>query len=117
MGSIKFLAVIGLLAAVPATAMAHDHERHERRHWRAVPPTAYLAPVVRPVWIPGYWVRRGPRPAWTAGAWVTPPQVGYTWVAPQWEWHGPHRQWVWREGYWAQPAPGYPQYGEYNGRY
>src|SRR5256885_1181410 len=98
MRSIKMLGVLGLLAATPASAWAHgDHHCRFRAPARA----AYLAPQVRPVYVPGYWIRRGPHPFWRAGVWVAPPQPGATWVAPQWVWE--RNQWVWREGTWAQP--------------
>jgi hypothetical protein len=102
MRSIKMLAVLGLLAATPASAWAHGGPYHG---WRGPGRAAFVAPRVHPVFVPGYWVRRGPRPFWRAGVWVTPPQAGAAWVAPRWVREG--NQWVWREGYWAQPAPAY----------
>jgi hypothetical protein len=99
MGSIKLLAVFGLLAATPASAWAHDYRHEGRAPTRA----GYVAPAQRPVWVAGHWVRRGPRPVWHAGAWVTPPQAGWSWVAPHRRWD--RGRWVWREGYWAPASP------------
>jgi hypothetical protein len=96
MRSIKLFAVLGLLAATPASAWAHS-DRHQER--RAPARAAYVAPARRPVWVPGYWARRGPRPVWHVGAWVTPPQAGWSWVAPYRT--RDRGRWVWSEGYWA----------------
>jgi hypothetical protein len=102
MTAIKMLAVAGLLAAAPATAMAHDHDHHRSWSHGRAPVVVRVAP--RPTWVPGYWSHRGPHRVFVQGAWATPPQAGWTWVAPQQVWDPYHRTWVWREGYWA-PSP------------
>ena len=103
MRTIKLLAVIGLLAATPASAWAHGHRSHG---WRAPARAVYVAPARR-VWVPGYRVHRGPRPFWQVGVWATPPQSGWSWVAPQWAWQGGRS--IWQEGYWAPSAGPYAQ--------
>jgi hypothetical protein len=102
--SIKMLAVLGLLAAAPASAWAHGDRHHENR-WHGRP--VHVTPVRRPVWVPGYWAHRGPRPVWQVGVWATPPQAGWVWVAPQWGRERGHR--VWRDGYWAPSQAPYVQ--------
>jgi hypothetical protein len=104
MRTIKLLAVLGLLAAAPASARA-DGRRSPS--YRAPVARAYVAPAVRPVWVPGYWEHRGPHRFWHQGAWLAPPQPGWSWVAPRWAWDPPRRQREWRAGHWSPPARGY----------
>ncbi len=58
-------------------------------YYRVPPPAGYFAPCPGPgyVWVPGYWVRVGPRPYWREGYWAPP--------------RHPHRYW---RGW------GYPRY-------
>jgi hypothetical protein len=111
---LKMLTVLGLLAAAPTVALAHDNGFHRGYYGRR--PEVYVAR--RPVWVPGYWSHRGPHRVWTNGAWIAPPQPGYAWVAPQRVWDRGRHMWVWQEGYWAAPtgyapAPAYPPPGVY----
>jgi hypothetical protein len=119
MNTIAKLVLAGALTLVSVPAMARDrhhgrhhdndrgrhHERddhrndrgrhgHDRGHVRHV-----VAPAHHQVWVPGHWVRRGPRHFWVAARWTMPPQPTWVWVAPQWVWTGV--TWQWQEGHWS----------------
>ena len=51
--------------------------------------------------MPGYWGFRGGARIWVGGGYLTPPYLGWVWIAPQWTWNG--ATWIWQEGTWAPP--------------
>ena len=85
MRSIKWIAMVGLLCALPATAFAQGWREPERV--RVVEPR----PVV---------VQVGPRVEVEHHRWARRPYYHRVWVRPHYEWVSHHR--TYRHGYWER---------------
>ncbi len=78
-----------------------------------VPPVPLVActdgvterPSPEHVWVPGWWVWRGPDCGyvWSSGRWVVPPERGYVWEPPWWR--PKNGRYYWRDGAWTPPWP------------
>jgi hypothetical protein len=87
MRAIKWIAMVGLLAAAPATAFAHGWREPEPVRRVEVRPAAavYVTPRVEVVRHHRWWGHR---------------QHHAVWVPGHWAWAGHHR--VYQRGYWSR---------------
>ncbi|MGZ6143609.1 MAG: hypothetical protein ACXWLM_09730 [Myxococcales bacterium] len=55
------------------------------------------------LWIPGFWMPRGPQHVWVPGHYATPPAPGYLWQPARWE--SANGAWAFYEGHWYPGEP------------
>jgi hypothetical protein len=78
-----------LALSLGGTASAKDHKRVEVRVVTVAPPaprivaTHEASPSTDYVWTDGYWDYTTAGWTWVDGRWVRPPEVGVTWVRPE----------------------------------